>query len=309
MRWGVWLVSTVALGPLLLLLAGRVTRARARPAWAAVGLLVGIAATAGATLCAVAVFAWTVPARIRLVGSLGQWTSGNVERATRIPLALGVVATIAGVLIIANLVRVVTAHERLARETKAAVRELSAVDGVVLIDDDLPFAHALSAWRPPTHVILVSTGMQAALAADELAAVLAHERSHVHYRHGWFRQVGLLGTAINPLLQGPDRELGFALERWADEDAAATAGRQVIARALGHAALSRIDMKRAGSRDGSDFGAEGVPDRIAALGRAPARGRWIAFAAYAVVFLFVSGAVVRALERSEDLLEALQNLR
>jgi len=305
----VWLVSTVVLGPLLLLLVGRVTRARLRPAWAAGGLLVGIAAVAGATLCAVAVSAWTLPARIRLVGSLGQWTSGNVERATRVPLALAVVGTIAGVLIIANLVRVLVPSERLTRRTRAAVRELSPVDGVVLIDDDLPFAHALSGWRPPTQVILVSTGMQAALAADELAAVLAHERSHVRYRHGWFRQVGLVGTAINPLLRGSEHELGFALERWADEDAAAAVGRQAIARALGHAALSRIGMERLGARDGSEFGADGVPDRMVALGRAPARGRWIGFAAYAGVFLFVSGAVVRALERSEDLLEALQNMR
>ncbi len=304
-----WLVSSLVIGPLLLRVVNEATRRWLRPAWAAWGLLSGIVAVAGATICAVAVGSWTLFARVPVIASIGEWSTNRVQRATRIPLGLSVVATVAGILIVANLIRYVTLRRAVHRETTAALVG-AAVDGhVTMIADDLPYAHAVSRWRARSQRILVSTGMVTALTPDELVSVIAHEESHLRHHHGWFRTSGELAAAVNPLLRWSTKDLGFALERWADEDAAAATGRAQVAGALQRAALTRLERQPAGSATAIGFGAHAVPRRIVALLHDPGRGRWIGSALYVVVFALVAGGAARALERSEDLLEALQHLR
>lgn len=308
MRWGAWLVSSLVLGPLLLLVVNGTTRRWSQPAWSAWGLLSGVVAVAGATICAVATLAWTLFARVSVIARVGEWSTSRVERATRIPLGVSIAATAAGVLVLANLIRVVTSQHAVNRETRAALVGAEADDDVTIIADDLPYAHALSGWRAENRRILVSTGMITALTRTELASVLAHERSHLRHHHGWFRMAGELAAAVNPLLRWSTKDLGFALERWADEEAAAATGRGQVAVALQRAALTRLERQPVGVATPIGFGAHGVPRRIAALLSDPGGGRWIGSALYVVVFVLVSGGVVRALERSEDLVEALQNL-
>lgn len=81
--------------------------------------------------------------------------------------------------------------------------------------------------------IVISDGLVAALEPSELAAVVAHEASHIRHRHdrhllaavvvqhayGWLRPV-VASTATVQL----------AIERWADEDAAGTPERRPVVR-------------------------------------------------------------------------------
>jgi hypothetical protein len=237
---------------------------------------------------------------------VGAWSTDRVDRATHIPLAVSIVATVAGVLVLTNLIRVVTTQRTVDRETKAALIGAASDDEVIIVADDLPYAHAISGWRPPR--ILVSSGMVTALNPSELTSVIAHERSHIRHHHGRLRMIGELSAAINPLLRWSTRDLGFALERWADEDAAEATGRANVAVALHRAALSRLELRWGGPAGAIGFGGHGVPRRLAALLHEPGRGRWIGSTLYVVVFVLVAGGAVRALERSEDLLEALQHL-
>ncbi|GHE00883.1 hypothetical protein [Streptomyces alanosinicus] len=81
--------------------------------------------------------------------------------------------------------------------------------------------------------------MLRALPADERAVLLAHEHSHLAHRHHHYNALGEMACALNPVLRGLREEHGFALERWADEDAAHTvASRPLAARSLARAALA-----------------------------------------------------------------------
>jgi beta-lactamase regulating signal transducer with metallopeptidase domain len=84
----------------------------------------------------------------------------------------------------------------------------------------------------------VTRGMLAALPPAEQRALLAHERSHLRHRHSLLVALARLAGAANPLLAPVTTAVGFAVERWADEDAAAATDRKVAARAVARAALS-----------------------------------------------------------------------
>ena len=227
MRWGTWLVASLVVGPLLLLVISRATRRRVRPAWSAWGLVLGLVAIAGATVCGVAVLAWAAFARVPLIADIGNWSSRNVDRAVRIPLAVSLLAVAAGIAIMVRLAKAMVVQKSRVQETRSVLAAVSiaSTGDVVQVDDDEPYAHAVTGWRPRTQRILVSSGMVAALDPRGLESVLAHERSHVRHHHGWFGLVSVFAVAINPLLRWSARDLGFELERWADEDAAATIGR------------------------------------------------------------------------------------
>ena len=220
-------------------------------------------------------------------------------------------AAVAGVAILVRLIRVWVVQASRVRETRSVLDALSisSMGEVVEVDDDEPYAHAIIGSRPRAQRIVVSSGILAALGPGGLESVLAHERSHVRHHHSWFGLAGLLAVAINPLLRWPASDLNFEVERWADEDAAAMTGRAEMVEALQRAAFARLEYLP-GSQNGMiGFSGHGVPARLEALLDEPARARWIGFATYSGLFVLIAAAVVRALERSEDLLEALQNLR
>ncbi|MEU2715454.1 hypothetical protein [Streptomyces sp. NPDC007205] len=72
--------------------------------------------------------------------------------------------------------------------------------------------------------------------------LLAHERAHLAHlahRNDRYRALGEMACALNPLLRGLRDQLGFALERWTDKDAAQqVASRPLAARFLALAARS-----------------------------------------------------------------------
>ncbi|MFJ8625306.1 M56 family metallopeptidase [Kitasatospora sp. NPDC093550] len=87
--------------------------------------------------------------------------------------------------------------------------------------------------------IVVTSGMLRALSGPERSALLAHERAHLAARHHVFLALAEHAAGIHPALRPLRAPLGYHLERWADEVAAARVGdRTVTARAVGRAALA-----------------------------------------------------------------------
>jgi len=139
--------------------------------------------------------------------------------------------------------------------------------------------------------IIVSSTMLQALRPRERQALLAHEQAHLRHRHDRYLLVANLARGV-PVLTTLGRRLGFALERWADEDAAsATGDRLVVARAVARAALAANEPNPAGTMaaHGSD-----VPTRVLALTAPPpsASGRWT-FPAVVIPIVVVAAALAQ----------------
>jgi len=86
--------------------------------------------------------------------------------------------------------------------------------------------------------VVVSRGLSTALAPAELAAVVAHERSHLaHGHHHYLLLVAVVSGAFAfvPGVRRSVSTLRVALERWADEDAAERNERRCVAAALARA--------------------------------------------------------------------------
>jgi Zn-dependent protease with chaperone function len=170
---------------------------------------------------------------------------------------------------------------RPARAFRAATTEAnrrSTVGDLCVIDSPYPDAYALPG-RP--HRIVVTTGMLRSLGPDEREALFAHERAHNAGGHYYFLAVAELAAHCHPGLRSLGAVIRLAVERAADEAAAAVVGdRRLTARAIGRAALAA----RAAQGERPFFApaaATGpVPQRVAALlaaPRAPHRAaRWTA---------------------------------
>ncbi|MGW2376127.1 MULTISPECIES: M56 family metallopeptidase [Kitasatospora] len=116
---------------------------------------------------------------------------------------------------------------------------------LTVLDDERADAFALPGrLRRPGRTgepgrIVVTSGMLRALSGPERAALLAHERAHLTGRHHVFLALAEHAADLHPALRPLRAPLGYHLERWADEVAAARIGdRAVTARAVGRAALA-----------------------------------------------------------------------
>ncbi|HJD85705.1 M56 family metallopeptidase [Kitasatospora aureofaciens] len=116
---------------------------------------------------------------------------------------------------------------------------------LAVLDDERADAFALPGrLRRPGRMgepgrIVVTSGMLRALSGPERAALLAHERAHLTGRHHVFLALAEHAADLHPALRPLRAPLGYHLERWADEVAAARVGdRAVTARAVGRAALA-----------------------------------------------------------------------
>ncbi|MFC9425929.1 M48 family metalloprotease [Streptomyces sp. NPDC056987] len=195
------------------------------------------------------------------------------------------------------------------RHNRAELRRARAAAGggsaeLAVLRDARPDAYALPG-RPGR--IVVTTGMLRALEPAEREALFAHERAHLRGRHHLLLQAAQLAALCHPALRSLCEPLGYALERTADEAAAAAVGdRRLAARAIGRAALAtRGAPAPARPRAVLAAAAGPVPRRVAALlgvggGGAPVRptaGRLVAGAL--LLCLAVSGAT--ALGAADDL--------
>lgn len=100
--------------------------------------------------------------------------------------------------------------------------------------------------------VVLTTAAVAALDADELAAVLAHERAHLRGRH---HLVGAVADALArtvpflPVFRWARAEQARLLEMIADDRAATGADRHTVARALVHLAEGSVPAAALGAAD------------------------------------------------------------
>lgn len=110
--------------------------------------------------------------------------------------------------------------------------------------------------------VLVSAGMHSHLSPAEVGAVVAHEQSHLRHAHHRYLAAVMICSAALPPLRQLEASLRFAIERWADEDAAVTVGdRKVVAQAVARAALTSSPERAATA----GFSEVGVLARVEAL--------------------------------------------
>jgi hypothetical protein len=205
-------------------------------------------------------------------------------------------------------------------------RTLPGTGQVVVTEDASADAYTIPGW--PCRIV-ITQGMLDALVGPERDVLLAHERAHAHNSHYLFTSAARLAAAANPLLRPVAAEVGYAIERWADERAAAETGdRTLTARAVARAALATAAcppdrdaavtalglITQEGERPGNSDAARAkrskrrplrpgpVPRRVAALlapppGLTPGPSALLLTAA--VLLVVVSGAA--ALEAARDL--------
>ncbi|MFD8783477.1 M56 family metallopeptidase [Kitasatospora sp. NPDC059599] len=144
---------------------------------------------------------------------------------------------------------------------------------LAVLDDERADAFALPGRLPrpgrpgePGRIV-VTSGMLRALSGPERSALLAHERAHLAARHHVFLAFAEHAAHVHPALRALRTPLGYHLERWADEVAAARVGdRTVTARAVGRAALAASRSPRPDRPRLAPAAHSGpVPRRVAAL--------------------------------------------
>jgi MFS family permease len=252
---------------------------------------------AGAWATSLALLAFTRVGQIPLIAAEGPWSVGVL--AANDPVNR-VVAVVCGLALLASVVALVVVSWRRVRVLVDAwreCRELSVAGDLAVLDDPVPAAFALPG--APGRVV-VSSGMLQALATDERQALLAHERAHLRHRHHLFLLVLQLAAAVQPLLRPLTRAGAFAVERWADEEAAAEVGdRALVARAVARAALA---AKRTPQPALSAIGGP-VPQRVQALLAPPAPLRRGLVAVFAVVMLLCCASLAEATHDTEELFE------
>lgn len=117
-------------------------------------------------------------------------------------------------------------------------RQRAPSDGqeLAVIASDEPLAYTLPG-RPGQ--VVVSTAMLRSLDVKQRRVLIAHERSHLRRHHHRYVRLTELAVAAIPILAPLNARLRFAIERWADEDAADEIGdRALVAAAIAQAALA-----------------------------------------------------------------------
>ncbi|MFF5016694.1 M56 family metallopeptidase [Streptomyces sp. NPDC001165] len=228
-------VYLLLLAPAVLAAASPRLSRHLAPAAAARMLAATMAVAAVATVWGLLVLAAGGLGRIGEVVAYTRPDPAALAAADPVPRTLGILAAL---LLACGLFRLTRSmwHRRREIRALADLRGLPTAGDLIVLAHDQPDAYALPG-RPQR--IVVTSGMLRALPADERAVLLAHERAHLAHRHDRYSALGEMACALNPLLRGLRDQLGFALERWADEEAAqAVASRPLAARSLARAALA-----------------------------------------------------------------------
>lgn len=208
------------------------------------------------------------------------------------PAAGWVAAVAAVVLAVAawrSVARARALRRRLEEEVWLGDRDRIGTTDIVVLPLGVPFAVALDGAEP---CIVVSRELRAVLTGEQLDAVVRHEAAHLAAHHG---RLLLLAAVLQdslawllPPLRASAVALRLAVERWADEQAAAGSSetRAALRSALVGVAHARTAFPLPGLTD-----ADAVIARIDALDRSPCRPRLAAhLATYMPGFLLGVGA-------------------
>ena len=260
MHYSIYLALMVAVA--LSRIAVPVTRrlAPVAAAWvlAAAALTAGMIWVVGLSCLALATLG-----RLGIFDRLGDWSPAVLTAHTPVPLSAGIVSV---ALLLCAGASLGGAARRLARGLRE-IRQLNAsvsadrCGDLTIVHAPEPEAMAVPGWRGS---IVVTSGMLQVLDTAERAVLLAHERSHLRSAHWIFRLATRLGTALLPTCKPTIVSCDRALERWADEAAAAEVGdRHLAARSVAKAALAATDYRR--SATSLAFAEGAVGERVQAL--------------------------------------------
>jgi hypothetical protein len=306
----VWLPLLI---PAIAALAARPLADRLPPRTATWLLAASSVILAAASCGVLGLLAVAAAVRIPFVDAAAGMSIHGVNSSDQASVPLGVLAgallaAAAGAAVRAAWLRttaLVAAHQHTRRLPRPS-RLTGAAEAVVVQDDGVD-AYTVPGW--PSRIV-VTSGMLAALTQAEREVLLAHERTHAGSCHYLFTAVARLAAAANPLLTPVASAIGYCVERWADEQAAAAAGsRPLAARAIAKAALAATAAPappRAqpavllGALPRAGFaGKPGVvPRRVAALLSPPPRLRLVPLV-LAVVLVAIAG--LSALDAARDL--------
>ncbi|MDX3075865.1 M48 family metalloprotease [Streptomyces sp. MI02-7b] len=262
---------------------------RLPPRPAAWALTCAALVTAGGWAGALALLAFTGVGQIPEVAEQGPWSVTVLQAENPVRL---VVAVVGGMALAGSAVALGVAARRQLRALLVARRDCARLPGgeLAVLDDPRPQAYALPG--APGRIV-VSRGMLCALDDAERQALLAHEHAHLRHRHHAFQIAWRLAAAVNPLLRPLAASGAFVLERWADEEAAATTGdRTVVARAVARAALATSRARRHPGALAADGGP--VPRRVRALLAPPRRLRPLPLIAGALLLVLCCGSLAEA---------------
>lgn len=305
-------VYVTLLFPLAAAPLARLATARLHPRYATWLLTVAAVVLAGTSCGALGLLAVAALVRIPALARLAHLSHGVIASGDS---TSGVIALVAGILFGAALLGTVAFGLGRARSLAAAfahARTLPGRSSLVITPDDAADAYTVPG-RPGR--IVVSTGMLDVLDEPGRRALLAHEHAHLHGRHYLYATAARLAAAANPLVRPLAGAVDYAVERWADEDAAAAVGdRRQVATAVARAAVAakhtrarRTPVLALGAvfSRGAGLpltGAGPVPRRVAALlAPAPRTSLITLVAGLAVVAL----ATFCALEAANDLQDLL----
>jgi Peptidase family M48 len=281
-------------------LAPRLGR-RLRPAVAVRVLGGGSVAVSGSVVFVLGVLAFIWIGQLPQVAELGPWSPTALHHDSPVPDPIAVAsAALLGLLAIGATRSVVRRCRSLATVHRAC-GHLPHQHALVIVDDQRPDAFTTPA---PGGRIVVTTGLVRALDAGERRVVLAHEQSHLDHHHPWWTLAADIAAAVNPLLVPTADAVTHAVERWADEDAAAAvADRALAARTLARTALLIRAADAGGGTTAAFVGAD-VPARVRALLAPPPaahRGPLVALLALLLCCALATGVVQRL---GESLFEA-----
>ena len=305
----VWLPLVI---PAVAALAARPLAERLPPRTATWLLAASAVILAGASCGVLGLLALAAAVRIPFVDTAAGMSIRAVNSSDPASIPLGILA---GALLAAAAtaaaraawlrVSALVAARQHTRRLPGARRLAGAAEAVVVQDDGVD-AYTVPGW--PSRIV-VTSGMLAALTPAEREVLLAHERAHAGSCHYLFTAVARLAAAANPLLRPLATAIGYCVERWADERAAAAAGsRPLAARAIAKAALAATAAPAARAqsaillgalpRPSATRGPGQVPRRVAALLGPPPRLRLVPLV---LTIALVAVAGLSALDAARDL--------
>lgn len=254
----------VLLAVLAVVLAGVAPRVMARLVTFRAAPRPALVAWQAVSLSAVLAALFAVPAAVPFLTRSEWWCSGGcavsagsipAQRWLVVGLAAGVTVVVLGRLLLSGHVvgtrlRTARARHRELVDVLAAPGSEGRADGIRVLDHATPTAYCLPGWRSR---VVLTQGALAALPADELAAVLAHERAHLRGRHDLLIEYfTVLHHSVPDPVRSPEalREVRLLVEALADRAAVRRSGPVATARAL--MALARGQAPEAGLGAGGD---------------------------------------------------------
>lgn len=213
--------------------------ARSAPRHAVIVCTLASLIVASASSGILAIAAWYGVARLASVARLGEWSASLLGRRSPLPVAASSLAGLCLAYVAVAVAFLFVGHLVDLRRARRALPMTPASDPVVVLRQSEVDAFALDGTRPNRRVVVTEGLLQELRDPQLLEAVLAHERAHLRHHHILYRIIVRVSATANPFLLPVVAVVEDAIEAWADDDAASTAGRCNVAAALSTVALAR----------------------------------------------------------------------